>query len=308
MKSSAGTANKTAADGFVSFRDLRLELSERVSVDKDIAGANLLAAGSGMDASAKLFSPSLRYALDAEIETAPPRKAGWLFKEGHGMIAGEALLANLFGCSWQRRFFVLSNGFLEYFELPEYSPVPWGTHGDIAGQQTATRASTSSPSFATVVHVTNVKGHIDLSGVHISDPKSVRRDASGEARAAWRIDCAPEAASAYNKTYRGNVLVPYDINQLALAAHANETLSPSALMPALLWQKGSSKESLAPDAAGTAVQGRRNSMSASAVASSLASACVVPGMHLKYVLAAETESEATEWREVAGGGGRTRYT
>ena len=128
---------------------------------------DLVSVGHGIDSLAAALGdadfPS--YAAEAPSELAPPRKEGWLHKEGHG--------PSVLGADWKKRYFVLANGFLEYFEEPSHSPLPWGTH------LTSARAGT---------HAINVRGHLWLAGSTLASTKRVRYDARGQPRAAWRVD------------------------------------------------------------------------------------------------------------------------
>jgi hypothetical protein len=135
---------------FVSFKDLAFPSGRLMPMGSNgnlegILGANMLAVGSGIDSYSEL-QPGIDYHVDAVMDGAPPRKEGWLQKEGHGSLAEglgkSSFLGNVLGSKWTRRYLVLSNGFLEYFELPEYSPAPWGTHRE--GQRASLQCSSGT--------------------------------------------------------------------------------------------------------------------------------------------------------------------
>jgi hypothetical protein len=90
-------------DGFVSLMDLSLAPQPRLATVAS-SGTNLLAVGSGIDCSLELYE-QLRYEYDAPIDGAPPRREGWLYKEGHSPFSPEGkLLGGLFGTTWRRRY------------------------------------------------------------------------------------------------------------------------------------------------------------------------------------------------------------
>ena len=294
--------------GFVSFTDLAIrddrQQTKRKAALKSIkVGANeganegalkLLAVGGGTDASADIYSDGgqpLPYLADEPIEGAPPRREGYLTKEGHS--AGGRLAGGLLGASdWRRRWFVLSNGFLEYFELPPHSPLPWGTH--------LTRDD--------LLHAPNCKGHVCLFRAHQAEPKNARVDGKGDKRAAWRLDCDASAAAVYNESYGGRALLcPAAMQQSADALACGPAACASGKSDTPQLHRATSSFSpvgggsrpasatarrlaglLAPFRAGAGSGGARSGRTR--VPST-------PGMHVKYVLAADTEQASAEWRK-----------
>lgn len=300
-------------EGFVSFSDLglrdQLALQERLLSLKDVAGANLLHVGSGVDASAELFRAAPQYEVEESAPEAPPRKEGWLHKEGHDVLAAEGKILGLLGSNWKRRYFVLSNGVLEYFERPDYSPKPWGTHqqggqgsqtvklpaasfapldsmtarpedlvpdaaysGDLSecSSPAARRPSTAATQG---VHVPNAKGHIVLDRASLSDPKSARFDAKGALRPALRLDCLASPVAEYNRAHGGRLLLMSSINQSI----------NSELLAATKGKGGD----------GVLASARRRLSGTGALS---AAPCAVPSTHCKYVLAGESRADTVAWR------------
>lgn len=240
-------ANAPDASGryFVSFKDMALEARQRPHLSVlPPSHRSLLAAGSGIDSSADVYHQyTYRNETLSSADGAPPRKEGWLQKEGHGgMLASQGkILGGLVGSNWTQRYMVLADGFLEYFEAPEFSPKPWGTHQTAqawtrrAGGTTAHLSPLDSISDDFLlpsdmnehVHVTNAKGHICLARASVSAPKSTRKDEHGNTRFAWRIDCATATVDAYNHLHKGKLLLNAAANESAVAHKAEAALSSS---------------------------------------------------------------------------------
>ena len=300
--------------------------------DDENLGA-LLTIGGGIDSSAAFFD-GLSFEADAPVPNAPPRKEGWLYKEGHSSIANEGgKLAR--GIAGRRRYFVLSNGILEYFVLPQHSPRPWGTHlvdtpDDESGEVNG-------------VHATNARGHICLFNARLSQPKGSRKDGKGAARPAFRLDCDPSAAAVYNETWSAHVLLTADVNKAAATegklnkvdgrAARSESLAPMPESSSYLPSSASHLSALGRKLAGLTV-GKFNGPASSKIRRSgpvgdgreghyddgttndspshgahgfktglkrrlygHVPACLTPTMHTKYVLAGENEIESNEWQE-----------
>ena len=297
-------------------------------VDKDVTGSSglgtLLTIGGGIDSSADFFT-GLSFEVDVPVPNAPPRKEGWMYKEGHSTMGNEAgkLAGRLLGdeIGWRRRYFVLSNGILEYFVLPQHSPRPWGTHlvdspDDESGE-------------ANGVHATNARGHICLFNARLAQPKGSRKDGKGSMRAAFRLDCDPSAAAVYNETWSANVLLKADVNKAAAAkgkmtevevrAARSESLAPlpesrSKSQLSALGRRLAGLTVTSSTPASSKVNAREGPVFASTSEGpshgahgfrtglkrrlyGRVPACLTPTMHTKYILAGEDGLESDEWQD-----------